>query len=518
MRLITRPLSYTLACLALLLTLLLLYPEPWLYFGWPLGVDLQSGLLAIGSKLSWLVMLLLLALGLSLCRINQLKLQIAKAAKLRISTYQDIEAAVYEGSPFIESDLDPSEIKPIKDALYWQQQQQKALSEKLTVLQQQKQRENKKLSLLEQEKRHLKLNMLELKEKNQQLTQQITHLNQFFPKQLQELAEEFEQYKSKQSQLVQPLVDGIVQVIDELSYLQWRPATANQAAVLRSLQHDLEREYQRLLDTVGLEKERPATLANKILPLGPHVLSVDASAWSLVWFSHDQDSSQLESMIEWGISVSVASDATQIGGVLSKIKNNVILVDLGTQAGALPQLESEFGADALIVLVDKHWSEAQIQQYSAVADGVLVSPFLRQDLLRILSGMARGDISDSVHQLELMLQGQLPSEVVEPLLAPQEVMVKQQVMDDKKQLSPKVTEALFDLASLAEQVADGQMVNENASKIIILSERLALPVLAVIARELAQQCKAKQDVTALCFLLWHCYQDSVRAFNARTEF
>ncbi|MCE2594468.1 hypothetical protein K6Y31_06545 [Motilimonas cestriensis] len=517
MQLISRRLGYTFSCFLLLLLLSVLYPEPWLYLDWPLGFDLHSGLSLVGQQLSLERLLLILALAMSVLRIYQLKQQIIKTAKVRISTYQGIEAAVYEGSQFIDRELDPLEIKPIKDALYWQQQQQKALNEKLSALQQQKQRENKKLSVLEQEKRQLKLGLLELKETNQQLTQQIAHLNQYFPKQLQGLTQEFDDYKTKQSKLVQPSVDCLAQVIDELSYLQWRTATANQAAVLRSLQFDLEREYQRLLDGVGLKKDRPATLANKILPLGQHVLSVDVASWSVVWFSHDKLSSQFENMAEWGLSVCAASDIAELNTVISKTKGNVILVDLATQEATLSQLDSELSADALIVLVDKYWSEARIQQYSAVADGVLVSPFARQDLLRILSGVARGDTSDSAYQLELMLQGQLPSEVAVPLLAAKEEMIKQQVINQNMQPNPQVTEALFDLASLAEQVVDGQMIKENTNKIIMLSERLALPLLTVVARELAQQYRAKQDVSALCFLLWHCYQDSVRAFNARTE-
>ena len=517
MHFISRSLRYGMACLAGLFVLSVFYPQPWLYLGLPLRFDLHSSLSALFNQSSLIVAFLLLALLLSLLRIRQLKHQITLAAKARISNYHAIEAAVYEGMPFIDTQLGQCELKPIKDALNWQQQQHRALTEKLKTGQQQRQRDANRWQQSEQERRQLKLALLELKEKNLQLTQQITHLNQIYPQKIQTLQQQVDTAQRELSAELMPVLTQLAEVINELSYLQWRSAWVNQAAVLRSLQQDVECQYQTLIALFSLQHQQAALTENNILPLGQAIITPDIQRWQLVWFSQDESEAELTQIRDWGFSIRRASDVNELNALINKHQCHCVLVDLTCQGEMLETLDSELESEPLIILVSQHWSEAKIQEYLSFADGVLTSPLIRQDLLRALGCNVQTDVSEAAYQLELLLQGQLPLDADIALLATPETMLKQQVMDKQQHLTPHVTEALFELASLAEQIAQGKAIKQSADRIIGLSEDLTLPVLAVVARELRQQYQAKQDVTALCFLLWHCYQDSVRAFNARTE-
>lgn len=557
------------ASYALLIILLVaLYPEPWQALGFPLEVDFWPSFYALLSSIwQWLaplqpvfIALLLMMQWFAWRKFKQQKQKYLHDQQARIGAYQQLEANVYEGKPLFAKGMAAVEYQPVVDALYWQQQQFTALEQKQSRQEKQLAREREAKTKLEQEKRKLSLSILEMKDIDKQRCDQISHLKFCFSDELAKLQERLNYYGALRSRTYQHWSQVFPQLIETCQYLYLEANHPAQAMLAKELKHYLENELDALVNYFDISPERaqkqqwqmPSSLSlQSVAALQSHLISTaHANHWRFILLG-DGLSDLFEQLMQQGFNAELVSETAQLASYLpmslSQSNATCVIVDCdsdlrqnveakpaqGTQSEMgiepldrlnqlinerLDELDNLLPPDTLLLSVCRQWSWHGVREYQARVDGLLVYPVSLFDLLRCLPIAPVANDEDNLNQLENLLQAQLPKEQDLALLASSEEMQQKHILDTEQHLLPEVPQALFDLAEAAEALTKEQSVAQNSATLIRLSEQLALPMLAVVARELVVQHQQNKDISALCLVLWQCYQESVRAFNARTEF
>ncbi|MCE2570907.1 hypothetical protein [Motilimonas eburnea] len=527
--------------------LIVVYPQPWQALGVSLELAIwpASGLHSLWQWLApWQPVVIVLLLVLQWATWHQAKgekRQYQQSQQARRRAYQQLEAQVYEGKPLFERGMKTVEYKPVVDALYWQQQQLTALQHKQSQLEKNLAHERKAKAQLEQDKRKLSLSLLEIKEIDKQRCEQISHLKFCFADELAALKERLSYYRELRTSTYQHWAKLLPKMIENSQYLYLESQLPNHAMLAKRLKSQLEEELDTLVSYFDICPEQAVTPQWQM----PSVMSTShagylqqlgraqAHQWQFVLLGAELNG-LLAQLTQQGFNAELVADE---GGLADRIKADkaqsaslCVVVDCDMRLHGpkqipdderlahLSNLDGVLEPDTLLLAVSQHWSWHDVHSFQARVDGLLVYPVGLFDVLRCLPCISMPADEDSVAQLEHLLQTQLPSEQAFTLLASNEVMQQKQILDQEQHLMPQVPQALFDLAAAAEALTKQQGVMENSETLIQLSEQLALPMLALVARELVAQHRQNQDISALCLVLWQCYQESVRAFNARTEF
>lgn len=534
-----------------------IYPEPWVTLRvpievdfWPQGYAFFSGLWQWVAPLQPLVIaLLLMAQWISWRKYRLEKEKIYQQKQERMAEYQQLEAQIYEGKPLFAKGIGTVEYKPLVDALYWQQQQLTALQHKQLQLDKHFARERELKAKLEQEKRRLSLSLLEIKETDKQRCEQIRHLKLCFADEVADLKERLNYFGALRSSTYQHWAQLLPQLIETCQYLYLDVNHPAHAMLVKQLKCQLEDELDALVSYFDVSPERAQSMRwqmpSMLSPLAQvaqqhHLVSTaQANQWQFMLVGNGLNS-LFEQLVQQGFNAQFVADIAsllpQLQGAATQSKSICVVLDCNSSylsgqgqqhqqdnlrvdySELFNELDAVLPPDILLVAASQQWSWQGVHQYQMRVDGLLTYPISLFDLLRCLPVSSVPSDEDNLSQLEQLLQTQLPKEPDLTLLASNEEMQQKHILDTEQHLLPEVPQALFDLAEAAEALTKEQGVAQNSATLIRLSEQLALPMLAVVAKELVAQHQQNKDISALCIVLWQCYQESVRAFNARTEF